>query len=100
MDTRLNNVVIIEFQRVPRVVAGDEQFVQLFTRPDADGLLFAIRTDCGCEIGDSHRRNLRDEYLASSHDPKASLDKTRAVLKPYPKSGHAWIGDRQLAVLS
>ncbi len=32
-------------------------------------------------------------------DPKASLDKTRAILEPDPEPGHARIGDRQLAVL-
>ena len=38
----LDHVEILEFQRVTRVVAGDQQFVQFFARPDADRLLLAV----------------------------------------------------------
>ena len=71
----------IEFERVPRVVVGDQQFVQLFARPDADGLLLAVRANCRGEISDPHRSDLGNKNLAAMHHAERPLHEFRAVVE-------------------
>src|SRR5262245_46296402 len=73
----LDHVEIVELQRVARIIARNKQLVQLFARTDSYRLLLAIRVNRRCEISDAHRRNFRDEYLATPHQVQATLDKLR-----------------------
>ena len=98
MDVRLDDIEVVEFQRVPSVVTGDKQFVKLLARPDADRFLLAVRADGRRKIGDPHRWDFRNEYLAAAHHLQTLLDKTRAVLEADPEARHARIGDWQLAL--
>ena len=94
-----DDVDVAGVERVPRLVRGDQQLVQLLAGPDADDLAarHAGRDRLG-EVDDAHRRDLRDEDLAALHAARgASSTRSTACVERDPEAGHALVGDRERA---
>src|SRR5439155_18065857 len=83
-----DDIVVVELERVARVVCGNHQLVQLLSRTDADLLGLATGSDRLDQVDDAHRWDLGNEQLAAVHGARRHQHEIHALLERDPETGH------------
>src|ERR1700758_4444971 len=96
----LDDIHIFGFERVPRLVLGDQNFMQLLAGPYPDILDLATGRDSFRELCEIHAWNLRNKNLAAVHALEAVNNELYCALQDEPEAGHSWVSDGDLAPLT
>src|SRR5271168_2264303 len=94
---RLDHVHALDLHGVASLIFGNQHFVQLLSRADADHLDLTTGRDGFSQVDHSHARNLGDKDLAAMHLLQAPNDELHAAIERNPETSHARIGDRNSA---
>src|SRR5882672_4712622 len=97
---RLDDKHLFRLKRIPRLVVGDQNLVQLFAGPDPDVLDLAAWRNRFRQIEQAHAGNPGNKNLASVHLLQAADHEPHAMLEREPEARHTRIGDRDLAALA
>src|SRR6266404_7807181 len=89
LDGWLDDEMIVEAQGQMRVVSRAHDFMQLFAGTNADHSDREVWRHGRCEIGNTHRRDHRNEDLTARHALEALVNEVDALLKRYPEPRHA-----------
>src|SRR5207249_3073217 len=90
---RLDHEHVAGLERIARFVFRQQHFVQLFSRPDADAVNLAVRTDRLGHIEQLHAGDLGDKDFATVHLLEAANHEAHALFERNPEARHAGIGD-------
>ena len=82
-----DDVLAVDPQRMPRLVAREHHLVQLLAGPDADELDFALRGDGRGQVHDLHAGNVGHEDLAAVHLARCSRARNARLAPASARSG-------------
>src|SRR5579862_638485 len=97
---RFDHEHLVQLNRSPRLIFGEQNFVQFFAGADSDVLHQTSRSDRFRQIDESHTGNLRHEDFATVHLFDRGNHKTYTVLQSKPEARHPWIGNGDAAALA
>ena len=95
-NSRLYNIMVVEFQSEVGVVARAHDLVQLLPRTNADNLTWQLLRHRLGEVDDPDRRYLRHEDTASLHALERLQDEVDALIQRNLEPGHARVRDERV----
>ena len=92
-----DDIFVVQFYGVAAILLGDQDFVELLSGADADGVDLAVGGDEICQVDNFHRLDFWDEDFAADHDVDAIDDEIDGCGQGDPESGHAFVGQGDFA---
>src|SRR3989344_4697444 len=88
---RFNHKHSVNFDGMPRLIAGYEHLMELLSRTNSNHLHLALGRDRLLEIHHLHTQNFGNEYLPSAHRTETLEHKLHTLIESKPKPCHAFI---------